>query len=347
MTSKLPKIGTFDRGTVRRALLLVALVSLVATAGCLDSLSDDDGASGDPVESVPENQDMLLHADMAVLQDEAVMNASNALMGSSTNQEDVEEGLDEIENEIGLDVRSVDELLLFGTSEDFSTDVSDVQDEQFGVVLHTDWSEDEFVSAINEDSEDGELVATSYEGQEVLYEPSGSYAQEDQPAYLGVLGDGAFVFGTEQSVKGSLDVEYAGASSISGSVRDAYDDTRDGYVTVATRIPEEETDQVDSEEWAQDLSAMSGVLYTNEDDNEIGVEGTLAFTSSDSASQVHDELQAGIDEFQNQDPIASTFLQGLSIDREGSSLVVSFEDDARAIAGYIQAIAGTQGATQF
>lgn len=351
MSSKLQTNGTLDGGTLRRALLLVAVVALVATAGCLGGMSDDpdDGASpsGDPIDSVPANQDALLHVDMAVLQDQAVMNVSNAMMGTSTGQADVEGALDEIENETGLDVRSVDELLLYGTSQDLSTDVSEVQDEQFGVVIHSSWSEDELVSAINEDSEDGELVATSYQGQEVLYEPTGGLTDGEQSAYLGVLGDGAFVFGTEQPVKGALDVEYDGASNVSGPVRDAYDDAREGYVTVATQVPEEQTDQVGQDEIGENLSAMSAVAYTNEGQDEIGAEAQLSFASESSAVTLHDELQTQLDDFAREEPMASTVLDSLDLERDGSSVVLTFQDEAQTIAAYLQLLVGGQGTGQF
>lgn len=343
MSSKL-QFGVPDTGTVRSALLLVAVLAMVATAGCTGFLGGDD-QHGDPVDSVPEGQDMLLHVDMAVMEDETTATIGDELAQSETSQEDFQDALDQFENETGLDPRGVSEVLMYGNSSQISDPTAPTSQEEFGFVVHSSWSEDELVSSINEE-EDGELQQTSYQGEDVLYEPTGAMAEDQDALYLGVLGDGAYVLGTENAVKGSLDVEYGDASSLSGPLRDTYDDSRDGYVTFAMVMPEQSSGMAGGGMGggvAENLETVSAVYYTEGSD--VGVEARISTTDSQTANDLQGAVSLMLSQYGSQDSPYSDLLNQVEVEADGSAILITFQQDAQELASTLQELADQQSQT--
>lgn len=327
----------FGRVSVRKLGILLLVVALAASAGCTAVLDDGEGGSSDPIENVPADQNVLLEVDADVIGDETTW---QLLAAGNEEESDVptESELDDVfavaETEAGLDPRNVERVLLFGQTDEAVQDVDDPveaaqsDDERVGVIVETDWQRENVTRALDELSE-STLTEASYDPQEgVLYRVTES--DDDDPAYLGALGGGTFVFGDEASVRASLDTEYDGADSLSGDLRDAYENTRDGLVTMATVLPEEQQDSASSQ--VGEFNAMTGVYYT--DGSTVGLEGRLAMGSDSDARQLSQGLSVGLAGFQNDDsldPQTRQLLENVEISQDGSDVVLTAEADVETL----------------
>jgi len=116
--------------------------------------------------------------------------------------------------------------------------------EQAGMIVTTEFSEDEIISSMEESGT--ELAEESY-GDTTVY----TYGFENQNA-VAALGDGTFALGDTAAVKSVVDVESGDADALSGELRSEYKDTDDGYVRFAMNVPQE---QIPSEQLGGELSA--------------------------------------------------------------------------------------------
>lgn len=331
MRSTLRALGGLDPRRARTLATVLVFVGLVATAGCTGLLSDDEGAPGagsDPVEFVPADQDVLIHVDGAILQDETTITAIERLGGQQLEgqglQSDLEESYDQIEEETGLDPRDFEEALVYGTYPDQGVQADPSAQDEVGIVVRGSWAQDDIVSAMEDSGT--ELEAQSYEGQDVLYEVPAS-TPGGEPTYFGVLAENTFVIGSESMVTGALDVSYSGADSVSGPVRDAYDDAPDGLITFAASVPEEQLGGVaggqSGQSPAQDVEAINGV-YTTEGDS-VRLVTQLLVSDEESATTLRDAVQGVIAQVQLGAPEYSEYLNSVEVSQDGSTVEVSIE----------------------
>ena len=304
----------------KRFVLVGAVVALALLAGCAGIVSDD----ADPVEHAPDGSDALVHVDMSMLADEDNRELLEALAESNGEYDTLDDVAQEFENETGLDPAESRHLLAFGDLE------GGVWDSSGGVVVYSEWETEAVVEAV-ENEEDTEYERTTYEGEDVLYEPVEDPAF-GTPVYVGVLGDGQFVFGDEESVTASLDVEYGDADPVSGAVREAYDDARDGHVTIAVEPPAEQIPaddptmpaEVDLEPF-QKVNAISAVYYT--DDGNAGVEATFVTESEDVALDVADVIDGAVSLASGsvRDEKLTDELREIEVEQDGATVTVAYQ----------------------
>lgn len=320
--------STFGRVSVRNLGILLLVGALAASAGCIGVL--DDGGGDDPIEHVPADQNAVVEVDADVIGDETtwqLLAAGNEEESEVPTEAELDDVFASAEAEAGLDPRDVERVLLFGQTDEAVQDVDDPveaaqgDDERVGFVVETDWQRENVSRALEELGETT-LTEASYDPQQgVLYRVTES---DDDPAYLGALGGGTFVFGDEASVRGSLDTEYAGADSLGGDLRDAYENTRDGLVTVAVALPEEQQGSTGSE--LGEFNAMTGVYYT--DGGTVGVEGRLALGSESDAREISGGLTMRLAGYQDDpalDERTRRLLGNVEFSQDGSDVVVTYE----------------------
>ncbi|ELZ06605.1 hypothetical protein [Natrialba aegyptia] len=308
----------------KRLALFGVVAVLVLTAGCLGVLG---GGDSEPAEHAPAGSNMLLHVDADVLSDEDNQQLVDAF-ASVEDEEAVDDQGDvvsEFENETGLDIREANQFLLFA-----NTDEGPV-DESGGIIVYSDWETDAVISAIEEEDET-EYEQTEFEGEGVLYEPAED-PEYGAPQYVGDLGDGRFVFGPEAPVRGALEVEYGDADPVSGDVREAYDETRDGHVTLAMSLPDGSvpendpmTPNVDVSAF-QNVSVITGVYDT--DGGEAGIEMGIHADSEDDALDVKDVIDGAISMFSGSttnDDLKDT-LREIEVEQDGTTVDVSYWND--------------------
>lgn len=304
----------------KRFVLVGAVVVLALLAGCAGVLSGD----ADPVEHAPDGSDALVHVDMSMMADEDNRKLLEAFTDANDDYDDLDDVARDFENETGLDPAESRHLLAFGDLE------GGIRDSSSGVIVYSEWETEAVVEAV-ENEEDTEYERTTYEGEDVLYEPVEEPAF-GTPVYVGVLGDGQFVFGDEQSVKDSLDVEYGDAEPVSGPVREAYDDARDGHVTIAVEPP---ADQIPADDPTmpaeldlqsfQRVTAISAVYYT--EDGDAGVEATFVAENEDVALDVADVLDGAVSIASGsvQDEKLTDELRAIEVERDGATVTVTYQ----------------------
>lgn len=354
-----------ETGTARRIAATLVVVAFVATAGCAGVLSEGDQAdtAGDPIEYVPQDQTTLIHVDGDRLGDQpardllASMDDDQAPLGNQQDTLTGEQGspgtaLSAFEAQTGLDSAGVDQVVLFGDdASGSSVDDAEESASDFGVVVQTSWDEATLLGAIR-DNESVDLTATSYQGQDVLYEVRGSTGDRD--GYVGVLGNGTYVIGTESRVTESLDVAYGDASAVSGDLREAYENRPDGLVSFAmvtqsgdlgsTGVGGGQTG-IEAETVSQQLESITGALST--DGSEVRFETRLGTASQEVAGQVQSTVQMAIAIYGEQPGVApglgpgtpaqlpqyaTDALQYVSVEQNGTAVSIAFEATAQEIA---------------
>ncbi|WP_049924391.1 hypothetical protein [Halopiger djelfimassiliensis] len=312
--------------TSKRLAMLGMVVVLVATAGCLGSITgvfSDEAA--EPAEHAPEGSDLLVHADMAMMEDGDNQRIMDALVQQGADTDGHQDAFAEFENETGLDPEDAQQVLFFA---DLS---KDSMDENAGFVVYSDWDTDTVISAV-EDDEDTDYEQTEYEGESVLYEPT-EEPEFGSVMYVGDLGDGKYVFGDEKGVRSSLAIEYGDGKAVSGDVRDAYDDTRDGHVTMAATLPDETVpnnddpftpNEIDFEPF-HNVSTITGVYYT--DDGNAGLEMQLNAETEDDAIDVADVTDGAISVASGSldDDDLKDELRKIETEQDGSTVDVTYE----------------------
>lgn len=321
---------SIDRTTLRRLAIALLVAGMVATAGCTDGLSDgDDGGPAteidgpDPIEYVPQGQDLVVHVDVAVVADQTTLDLAAALENGEL-EEDPQDSLEEFEAQSGLDATALQEVLVYGESSEYSLEADASTSESYGVVFRSGWTEDELVTAI-ERNQSTALEVQSHQGRDVLYGPIESDDSEE-PSYLGVLGNGTFVLGNEAAVTDSLDVTYGDASAVSGQLRDAYESAPDGLVTFAMVVPQDALDEQAGAGMGatptQDVEAFNGVYTT--DGGNVVLETQLLITSEESASQLHGVLDQLLSAYAD-DPQFGELVGGMSAEQDGTTVRITFE----------------------
>lgn len=239
------------------------------------------GGGDDPADQVPADVDAVFYVDGDIVTDDATKAAMNTMIEQSGSSEtdSYEDLLSQAEDESDLDLKKFDEMIAFSKAPNESAAgvAPSPTTEYTGVIIQSDWSEDAFVNATTSDAT-VEYSETSYNGHTV-YEPA------EEPTFgsadwVGVLGDGTFVVGSEQAVKDTIDVAEGDQDAFGGPLRDEYDSLNDGYVKFAVDVPE---DQLSEDQLSDPTSPVNTNVYANTD-----MVSGVYFTESDSVTvRVH------------------------------------------------------------
>lgn len=313
------------------------LAVLVALAGCSSLGLGGDATGVDAVEQVPSGVDTVVRVDAAVMTDEATRQLADRGaddVGMAGGPSNVSQARSEFENETGLDPAEADELVAYQKR---TGGVGSA--EYLGVVVHADWDRETVVEAVTAD-ETTEYENETYNGKTV-YVSTNQYGSTDDA--FAVLADGQFVFGSERAVKDAVDVETGEADAFDGSLRAAYDDTRDGLVTFATSVPAEDIPRsaggsVDVSQY-RDVRTVTGVYYTSS--NSVGVELRLVANGTEAAKDVHDVTDGGLSiaTGYTENETAKETLRAVEVERDGDVVTVSYEesvDTLREILDYYE-----------
>lgn len=311
-------------------VLVGLLVCMVMLAGC--SSLGFLGADTKAVDQVPSGVDTVVHVDMAIVTDEKTRKLANAAAESAPTPgaaSNVSASESMFENETGLDPRAADEVVVFGKR---SPSGQLGSTEYVGVIVHADWNEQAVVNASTSDST-VDYTQTTYGGKTV-------YRPVEEPEFgtadwMAIIGDGQFVFGSEQVVKDTIDVVNGDEDSFDGQLRTAYDETRDGLVTFATTVPSEQIPdssaaQVDVSQYRA-VQTVTGVYYTSS--NAAGFETRMTATDTERARDVADVTDGAISiaTGYTENATAKESLRSITVEREDDTVVVSYEESVDSV----------------
>jgi len=311
--------------------------------------------SADPAtDVVPQNANAIAYVDVAgAMSDDTLRSVANHYLSMQAENSfgdppaSVEEVVSQMENSTQLDLDGLQGATMFARNTGQSDIESSVDDGYGAVVVQSTWSESEFVSAL-ENSSGTDLQSSTYAGATV-------YESGADDSYLGVLGDGRFVAGTESAVKDAIDVDAGNADPVEGDVASAFEDTRDGYVRFASaveqgQVPTDQLDQtgaVSNANIFNEVTLVSGTHYT--DGDQVGIEMTMGTADSDTALNLRDVLRGAASWARNtlEDTEGGSEFSGLvdrdslSVEQSGSDVTVTSTNGAAEIESLIDVFYGT------
>jgi hypothetical protein len=313
------------------ALGVVAAVAVVAAGAFAVTTLLDGGPAA--VDQVPAGVDAVVRVDTAITEDRvsralvrAGVESAPVLGVAPTN---VSTLLGQFERRTGLDPAGADEVAAFGWRANGSTTV-----DAAGVVVHGDWSSETVRGAVA-DNGSRNLTATTYRGQTV-YQP----ADGESGTWLGVLGDGQFVLGSERAVKRSVDVATGDTGGLDGRLRSTYDASEDGLVIVVARVPAEQVPDaagqaVDLTRYRQ-VTVVAGSYYTT--DTGAGVEVRLRTNATEAARDVEDVTAGGLAIIRGtvSNETVETNLRAVEITREETTVVLRYERSVNGIEALVR-----------
>jgi len=314
-----------------RVVIAVGVLLAVAGVGAGAYVVFSGGQGPSAVEQVPGGVDAVVHVDGAITNDGATRTLANtgleraAVVGQVPNTTD--EALDDFEDRTGLDPNAADEIVVFHRRTSGSSGLSGT-----GIVVHGDWDEATVVETARTDG-GRELTEATYNGKTV-YRPANDTTGGQ---WIGVLGDGQYVFGTEAAVTDTIDATTGDGTRFGGKLRTGYDDTRDGLVTFAVRVP---TGQIPERVGAgpgieltryRQVAVVSGSYYSKT--NGAGVELRLLANSSEAAQDVEDVTSGGLAtlELTTGNESVEQNIDAIEVEREGNSVVLSYEQSIESI----------------
>jgi len=288
-----------DKKVSRRAVLqtaggLTAVSALGSLSGCSTVSEAITGSSGKAaISTVPEDSQFVLETDItALLGDSALKKGINEELASMREEmqsedlpEDVTAALDKMEEEIGLDPRSVSQTVLSGTLDESSDGQEDA-----AYTLWSEWSESEFITAIEE--EGTSYTEETYSGKTV-YRQDGEMSTSTS---IGVLKEGVFSIGTTAHVEATIDVWNGDADALGGDVKAGYDASEDGHMRYAfkvidSQVPQGENSQFDTSVFTE---ASHGYGSVHEDGDDRVATLSLEASGEEAATDMSDIIQGAL-----------------------------------------------------
>lgn len=336
----------------RTPVTVLVIATLLITAGCSGVIPGADGGGGDAgaaLDRVPAQATAISYIDVdGLLNADAHRQLVNTYLGLVANQSErytgpttADEAITQAQNESGLDPTTVDAVTLFSSAS--------AAGEYSGAIVTGSFTTEEFVDAQTQ-SQSYTFTETTYAGQ-TLYEPQNPPPLAD-PTYIGVLGDGTVVTGTESAVKDTLDVSAGNADAASGAVISAFENSRDGFIRFGATVPQ---DQLPTEAANRSLpvdatvydsvTTVWGAHYMS--GNTVGVTFTMEAASEDAATDIRDVTDGAVslasgyvsnDTFKDQ-------LRAITVEQNGAEVTVTFENSVSALESVIRALFGMAGAT--
>lgn len=347
------------RDVLQTGAALSGLATLGSLAGCTgqqnpendeDSTEDGDGEetpdTGDsPLHRVPESADAAAHGDAeAVLDDRGTERVVNAMLEMQAKKswysgpETYEALLSRFSDDFGLDVDGIETVTPFwawGSSDSYNT----VSQEFAGWLFRADWAENDLIQSIEQANT--EYEETEHAGQPV-YEPDYEYSY-----WVGVVGDGEYVLGSEDAVKDAIDVQHADEDPMDEDLRAAYETTRTGPARFVGTIPTDHlpdkagpNDEFDLA-ILDDIDVVVGAVYVNGDNR--GIETTFVAadeaTADDAAAMLDGLVTAASDQVGN-DAFAEA-LGSVEVSQDGSTVLVSYEASIATLVDLVEESMGT------
>lgn len=323
--------------TTRRQFLKAgtALAGAAAISGCSSVPLMGDGGSA--LSRVPEDAAFVATANVeALLADDGVEELANTYFSLRAESEyyegpeDLEGALDEYEDDLGLDPRAVTTIVSFGEyGGEQSYGVAGALDQSYaGMIVESDWTTDDVEDAI---SDQGMEYTEDEYGDTTVFEP-----EYEQSVWVGVLGEGAFVFGTQDAMEDAIDVANGDDDGIDADLKDAYDKSRDGLARFASDVPEKQLPQevptgdgnrMDAEPLT-DVSTTYGSLYGDGDTRGMAV--NMVADDQDTAEDINDILKGGLALLERQAESSGEaemvdLLDKFEVAADGSTVTVTFE----------------------
>jgi len=259
---------------------------LAAVAGC--------GGAKTAIGLVPEGANLIAVIQVSkIVNDRDLRDAYDEAEKEPGQRQTVEEALDELGEETGIDLDDFSQAVIFA-------DIATLEQADYlGVILEGTFDEEQFVDNIQEAMGE-ELTTSDYKGYK-LYK----YAVEGEEAGIAFLSDRTLLLGTPQAVKDAIDVSKGDKRKVGGAILDAYNRLGDALIKFAFEAPEEArealTEGLVPGEMPISVDPFEGIdilgFAINKKGDTITTRITPHFLSTDSAEDAKDTVSGVISFF--------------------------------------------------
>jgi cell division septum initiation protein DivIVA len=265
----------------------------------------------------------------------------------------LEEQMDRVESEQGIDPRRVSGMIGFGDSAESMGGNMNVQPDAYsGSIVWTEFSQEEFVTLL-EENVTGEITESEYEGTTL-------YTESDIGQVTAYLGGGAVASGSEDAVTDTIDLAAGNADPFSGEARSLYEETRDGPFQFVAQFPDIEEEMSGGQDGGGGMQVqglltqvtwVSGSFLYDAGDNNKGMAMNVRFDNEDAATQTQQfmtqllqQYQAQLEQSQNESnqQLAET-LSKMSASQNGRTVAISYEDTVENWAASVRSGAASAG----
>jgi len=238
----------------------------------------------------------------------------------------LDEALDMVVAETGIDPRDFSEAVIFG----------DLDSEQyFAAIITGTFDPQALIAAIEQAS--AEMEVTQYGGYDI-------YRPEGEGVAVCFLSDDSLVIGFIEAVKDVIDVQ-KGAPCLSGPLYDAYNSLGDVWIKVAVEVPEGAIGEIPEEEIPIDLEAFEDLQLVGFGFNKVGqtlsAQLKLYFSTSGAAADAEGMISSLISLLPvtgDLPPEVVDLLDGLNVSRSDSCVTISLQTTVTEIENLVEAM---------
>jgi len=304
--------------------LAIALVAgLSAIMGCQETeKAEQEGIAA--IDLVPRTANIAASVDLnRIFADDDVLDIINQIVANLEEPKTIDELLEMVIEETGIDLRDFSELLLFV---DFESE------DYFGAIAKGDFDQAALINSI-ENAIGEELSASDYKGYQIYNIPV-------QEMAICFLNSDTILGGSRVAVKDAIDVK-EGAPSLGKPIYDTYNVLGNAWVKMATEMPAEAMEEI-PEGLPPGFGTFLGMQTIGFSFNKVGVKLSLQlkllYSSSASAEDAKGTLDAlkGMLAFIPDLPGEATeIVDILKVEQSGSWLTVSFEATTAEIRDWV------------
>ena len=300
--------------------LLVLVFISVIVVGCETPGYEVSGLTA--IELVPQDANLIANIQMSkIINDGDLRDAYNEFEKEPGQPQTIEEALDELVDEIGIDLRDFSEAVIFANITTIE------QADYLGVIIEGTFNETQFIGNIEQQAGE-ELTTSDYKGYTL-------YTDEGEEFGITFLTSRVLLLGTMEAVKDAIDVSKGDREQVSGIIVDAYNRLGDALIKFAFELPEEAREALTEElvpggipislDPFADIDIVGFAL--NKEAETITIQITPHFLSTDSAQDAKDTLSVTISLFSGmlEIPEMQELLGKIEVSAADSWVTIAFE----------------------
>ena len=297
--------------------LLVLVFISVIVVGC-----ETPGTGLTAIELVPQDANLIANIQISEIINDGDLRDAYAEFEKEPGQpQTIEEALDELVDEIGIDLRDFSEAVIFA-------DITTIEQADYlGVIIEGTFNETQFIGNIEQQAGE-ELITSDYKGYRL-------YTDEGEEVGITFLTSRVLLLGTMEAVKDAIDVSKGDREQISGIIVDAYNRLGDALIKFAFEFPEEAREALTEElvpgEIPISLDPFADIdivgFALNKEAETITIQITPHFLSTDSAQDAKDTLSGAISLFKGalEVPEIEELLGKIEVSVTDSWVTIAFE----------------------
>ncbi len=178
------------------------------------------------IELVPQDANLIANIQISkIINDRDLRDAYDEAEKEAGQPQTIEEALDELVEETGIDLRDFSEVVIFA---DIATLT---QAGYLGVIVEGTFNETQFINNIEQQTGE-EFTTSDYKGYRL-------YTDEGEEFGIAFLTNRVLLLGTMEAVKDAIDVSKGDREQVGGIILDAYNRLGDALIKFAFEVPEE------------------------------------------------------------------------------------------------------------